>query len=296
MSIAESAYNLLKINGGEISPAAALTPYTPKRRKTTAAGKIPKKKHARRKATPAQIAAPIPPESTPAPERITRIHATRELNTLDSVYTPKGTNSNLERVYIESTPIESINNSIARKDTQDSIPTPPKARKPRAKDGTLTLEVFTEILRRMSEEGTFIADSAKTFGLSTEAVYRAIDRRPEWSTLYVRARLKQADALFRRTIETAEQCDGSQESFNRSRLLIDTLKWACAKIHPAKYSDKAQLAVTGADGGPVTIAAAVVNAAEVKAVRDMLRDAITTTADEIPPPAALLDNTPSEVK
>ena len=108
--------------------------------------------------------------------------------------------------------------------------------------------------------------------------------------------MKQADALFARIVETAEQCDGSQESFNRSRLLIDALKWTVSKLNPAKYSDKAQLAVTGADGGPVTIAAAVVNPAEVRAVRDMLRQSITTTAEEVPTPAALLDNTPSEVE
>ena len=98
MSIAESCISLLKINSGEISPAASLTQYTPKRRKTTA-GKTPKKKHARRKATPAQVAAPIPPEST-----LARAHerTPRELSTLDSVENQKGTNNTpIEREYRE---------------------------------------------------------------------------------------------------------------------------------------------------------------------------------------------------
>jgi hypothetical protein len=41
------------------------------------------------------------------------------------------------------------------------------------------------------------------------------------------------------------------ENIQRSRVRIDTRKWLLSKMLPKVYGDKSEVAVTGANGGPV---------------------------------------------
>ena len=43
------------------------------------------------------------------------------------------------------------------------------------------------------------------------------------------------------------------EHINRSRLRVDARKWYLAKLAPKRYGDKAEMAVTGHDGGPLFV-------------------------------------------
>lgn len=47
----------------------------------------------------------------------------------------------------------------------------------------------------------------------------------------------------------------NSENVQRSRLRIDTRKWALARMNPKKYGDKITNEVVGKDGGPITTAA-----------------------------------------
>ncbi len=88
---------------------------------------------------------------------------------------------------------------------------------------------------------------------STVTVYKWLRDYPEFLTQYMRAREDQADALFEETIEIAdcgsndwmEQNDPENpgykingEHIQRSRLRVDTRKWAAGKLAPKKYGDK----------------------------------------------------------
>lgn len=265
MSIAESAFNLLKINAGENSPAASLTPYKPKTPKTprrsdlTAAGKPRKKRRVSR---------------TPAPAPGT--HSVSEEITSESVY-----NIPQNDVINNTTP------APARAHNTRNAPAPRGKNTHRVY--VITDEIFDSVCVCI-ETGDPVRRACKKTGVSYTTFNREIERTQERRERYASARRKQADALFEKAIIEAENCDGTQESFNRARLRIDVYKWACGKLYPSKYSEKAQIAVTGADGGPVAIAAAVVPMQEVKAVRDMLNGAIAIDAEEVTP-AALEDRT-----
>ena len=78
---------------------------------------------------------------------------------------------------------------------------------------------------------------------------------------YAHARDMQADALFDEALEIADDASGDwstdkdgkkvldHENIQRSRLRVDTRKWAAGKLAPKVYGDKIQH--TGEGGGPI---------------------------------------------
>lgn len=85
------------------------------------------------------------------------------------------------------------------------------------------------------------------------SVYSQLSKDEEFAERYARARERQADFYADEIIELADSCSGSLEDNNRTRLQIDARKWACGKLHPRKYSEKASVEVTGKDGSPVAM-------------------------------------------
>jgi hypothetical protein len=57
------------------------------------------------------------------------------------------------------------------------------------------------------------------------------------------------------------------EHIQRSRVRIDTRKWMLSKMLPKSYGDKAEVAVTGANGGPVQSERVTVPAVPIEAAR-----------------------------
>ncbi len=80
---------------------------------------------------------------------------------------------------------------------------------------------------------------------------------------YAHAREMQADALFDEALEIADDVSGDwftdkdgkkvldHEHIQRSRLRVDTRKWAAGKLAPKRYGDKVQH--TGDGGGPIRV-------------------------------------------
>jgi len=89
------------------------------------------------------------------------------------------------------------------------------------------------------------------------------DENAEFRDQYARAREMQADGLFDEALEIAddvsddwtEDKDGKKvfdhEHVQRSRLRVDTRKWAAGKLAPKVYGDKMQH--TGDGGGPIRV-------------------------------------------
>ncbi len=85
----------------------------------------------------------------------------------------------------------------------------------------------------------------------------------EFRTQYAHAREMQADTLFDEALEIADEAsedwttakDGTRvldhEHVQRSRLRVDTRKWAAGKLAPKRYGDKIQH--TGDGGGPIRV-------------------------------------------
>ena len=89
------------------------------------------------------------------------------------------------------------------------------------------------------------------------------EEKAEFRAQYARAREMQADALFDEALEIADEAsedwttakDGTRvldhEHVQRSRLRVDTRKWAAGKLAPKRYGDKLQH--TGDGGGPIRV-------------------------------------------
>lgn len=88
--------------------------------------------------------------------------------------------------------------------------------------------------------------------------------KAEFRDQYAHARELQADKLFDEAIEIADDASGDwveaddgkkvldHEHVQRSRLRVDTRKWAAGKLAPKRYGDKLQH--TGDGGGPIRVA------------------------------------------
>ncbi len=88
-------------------------------------------------------------------------------------------------------------------------------------------------------------------------------KHADFSEQYARARDLQADKLFDEALEIADETsddwirteDGKKildhEHVQRSRLRVDTRKWAAGKLAPKRYGDKLQH--TGDGGGPIRV-------------------------------------------
>lgn len=76
---------------------------------------------------------------------------------------------------------------------------------------------------------------------------------PEFSAMYIKAKMHQADILAEDCLDIADDSskdvrvnDEGYETFNgefaaRSRIKIDTRKWLAAKLMPRQYGDKLQI-------------------------------------------------------
>ena len=95
-------------------------------------------------------------------------------------------------------------------------------------------------------------------------VYRWLERYQTLRDLYARARELQADAMFEDILEIAD--DGSNdwmerrgervvdpEAVARSKLRYEARRWMAGKLRPRKYGDKSEVALTGGDGGAITL-------------------------------------------
>jgi len=96
-------------------------------------------------------------------------------------------------------------------------------------------------------------------------VFKWLREKPEFSQQYARAKEESADALFEELLEIAD--DGTNdwmerqnaegenigwqlngEHVQRSRLRLDTRKWALSKLKPKKYGDRIHTEHSGTIG------------------------------------------------
>ncbi len=141
-------------------------------------------------------------------------------------------------------------------------PAPPKKTK-KGRPSRYTPELAAKICARLAEGETLrsicrdVAMPSKTTLLRWLADERNVDFRDQ----YAHAREMQADALFDEALEIADDASGDwstdkdgkktldHEHVQRSRLRVDTRKWAAGKLAPKRYGDKMQH--TGDGGGPI---------------------------------------------
>lgn len=97
-------------------------------------------------------------------------------------------------------------------------------------------------------------------------VFVWLSKHEAFAEQYARARDVQADAIFEEILDIADDArndwmerrgendagwQANGEHIQRSRLRVDARKWMAGKLAPKKYGEKAQVEVSGKDGGPV---------------------------------------------
>lgn len=99
-------------------------------------------------------------------------------------------------------------------------------------------------------------------------VFKWLREKPEFTQQYTRAKEESADAMFEEMMDIAD--DGTNdwmeahtkegealgwrengEALQRSRLRVDTRKWALSKLKPKKYGDK--IALGGDPENPISL-------------------------------------------
>src|SRR5271157_2405071 len=82
-------------------------------------------------------------------------------------------------------------------------------------------------------------------GMSRSHWHDMVDSDPILAERYARARLEQAESLAERLEEAAMQAPGRDDrgrvdgaEVQHRRLIVDTLKWSAAHIHPARYGER----------------------------------------------------------
>jgi len=116
---------------------------------------------------------------------------------------------------------------------------------------TFSQEIADEIVRRMIE-GESLTDICKGPKMPPRVtVYAWFDRYPEFYQRCARAREALADYLVDQIEDLAKET--TEENVQSMKVKISTKQWRAMKLAPRFYSDKAQIEVTGANGGPVQV-------------------------------------------
>lgn len=169
---------------------------------------------------------------------------------------------------------------------------PPKKRKP-GRPSKFTQELADELCRRLCERSlTKVCEDEDMPGLSTVLRWLGSKEHDEFRSQYAHARAVLLQRMADDAADIADQnpetvpvydregklieikIDSSFEMWRRTR--IDTRKWMLSKLVPKVYGDKVQQELSGPEGGPVSVSAAVaiVSLPDVQAVQRKIREKV----------------------
>ena len=145
------------------------------------------------------------------------------------------------------------------------MPKTSKTPRKRGRPTSYTDALAAEICRRIADRESLrkICADSDMPDKTTVLRWLAGEENGQFRTQYAHAREMQADALFDEALEIADDASGDwtktedgktildHEHVTRSRLRVDTRKWAAGKLAPKRYGDKLQH--TGDGGGPIRV-------------------------------------------
>jgi transposase-like protein len=122
-----------------------------------------------------------------------------------------------------------------------------------------TEELANEICTQIAHSTKGLNSIAKSLGINPDTVYEWLNKYKDFSENYARARELQADFLADEVIRVAKtQRIGKKtvskewgeetttgDAVDRSRLIVDALKWKASKLAPKKYGDKVDVTSNG---------------------------------------------------
>ena len=147
-----------------------------------------------------------------------------------------------------------------------------------------TPELASQICERLADGESLRAICRDESMPARSTVFRWLAEDAAFQDQYARAREAQADALAEDILDIAD--DGRRDYLKdpesgreivdhdhiaRARLRVDARKWYAGKVAPKKYGDKATVALTNPEGGPVQIEKTFSADEAAARYRDLLR-------------------------
>ena len=110
-----------------------------------------------------------------------------------------------------------------------------------------TVKLGRDICRRIAGGESLVSVCVSDGMPCRDSVYQWIIDHDKFSDMYAHAREQCADAWFDEALRVSGEADssGDPKLVPGSRLYVDTLKWAAAKLRPRAYSDKVQIEQSG---------------------------------------------------
>ena len=125
-----------------------------------------------------------------------------------------------------------------------------KDKKPLGRPTKYSKEVADDICEAIATTKDSLATICKPLDIKVVSVFEWLDQYKEFAVNYARAREVQAEMMFDELREVAFDASGDikktkdgveyvdHENIQRSRLKVDTLKWAMSKLLPKRFGDK----------------------------------------------------------
>ena len=138
---------------------------------------------------------------------------------------------------------------------------------------TFNQEIADYIIEKMTEDGQEVAVTCRELGIPKSTVYGWAAIKPQFAFALAQGRQALADDAALKIMEIADNT--SSETAQGDRVRLDALKWISSRLYPNKYSEKAALAITGHDGGPVQLQAVQVDTGSMdESSREILRQTL----------------------
>lgn len=132
-----------------------------------------------------------------------------------------------------------------------------------------TPEIGAKICELLAEGNSAGAICEREDMPSRPTLFRWLYQNADFRNLYAQAREHWADAVFEEIFDIADTAERdtiikknkngeeyeaeNHEFINRSRLRVDTRKWALARMSPKKYGELIKSEISGPNGGPIEI-------------------------------------------
>jgi hypothetical protein len=131
-------------------------------------------------------------------------------------------------------------------------------------------KLAAEICRRIAEGESLLAICRDAHMPSRTTVCKWLGTHEQFTHNYARARDLQADHYAEEALSVARDAIGGDAELSQSsRLLVDTLKWTCARMAPRRWGDSSAVTLQNPDGSALGFAG-LVRAARSGPVRDDL--------------------------
>ena len=119
-------------------------------------------------------------------------------------------------------------------------------------------KIVKEICKRLADGESLLQICRDDHMPTNMTVYNWLQKYDVFFDSYTRAREMQGHAHAAMAIEAATKAKDA----GLGRLAYDALKWHAGKIAPKVYGDKTEVAVVGANGGPVQSQSVTVSTAD----------------------------------